>query len=392
MNLTQLKGISNLFASYKYISFSRINKNDLYCKLDSSHFLFLSETSDVLLYKFPLNNHTIKNTPFDIKLKQFSNSNLISCNLLGLNKILNFELKKQEIININLYVELIPNKFNVILTRDQKVLTALRYNERIKLNSEFSFLEQPKFFKIIKNDLSIETIKEELEHKVTKILESKRNKILLNLNKKINKLETILNSLNEKKLLSEYNDCINLANKYFSSSLYKEKDEIFKKSKRIKRRINNLNLEKENLNEKINFLQNKVTICKNADLNKLGILESQHQKSHKHNVKKQIYENFFINGIKVSVGRNEKENIALLKDSKAAFYWLHIANVASSHMIIHSTSPSYNTILNAAKLLAELMSQQEKATIDYTKRRFVKMISGAKVIYSKEKRLVINLS
>ena len=128
-----------------------------------------------------------------------------------------------------------------------------------------------------------------------------------------------------------------------------------------------------------------------TNLNDLQILDSHSQKENKNKTSKS-FENFFIEGFKVSIGKNQRENIALLKEAKADDIWMHIRNIPSSHLIIHCGKNKIPEIIlqKAAKILVGfLKSFNGNYEVDYTKRKFVKITQGANVTYAKEQTLQI---
>ena len=107
-------------------------------------------------------------------------------------------------------------------------------------------------------------------------------------------------------------------------------------------------------------------------------------------MKNRLFESFFIEGIKISIGKNERENIALLKEARAEDIWIHIRGVPSSHCIIHCGKSKISDIIlyKVAEILIGFTKDfSGNYTIDYTKRKFVKITQGANVIYGKEQTL-----
>ena len=169
---------------------------------------------------------------------------------------------------------------------------------------------------------------------------------------------------------------------------------FFENSKKLAKKAKNIHLQTRNLEEKIFFYQKLLQMIQNVtNLNDLQILDSNLQK--KSNIKEakqkqKFFESFFIEGVKVSIGKNEKENIALLKVAKAEDIWLHIRGIPSSHCIIHSGKSKIPDIIiyKAAQILVGLLkSYGGSYEVDYTKRKFVKILEGAKVVYAKEQTL-----
>ena len=165
---------------------------------------------------------------------------------------------------------------------------------------------------------------------------------------------------------------------------------FFENSKKLAKKAKNIHLQARNLEEKLFFYQKLLQMIQNVtNLNDLQILDSNLQK--KSNIKEakqkqKFFESFFIESVKVSIGKNEKENIALLKAAKAEDIWLHIRGIPSSHCIIHCGKAKISDIIlrKAAQILAGFTRDcDENYAVDYTKRKFVKITLGANVVYAK---------
>ena len=98
---------------------------------------------------------------------------------------------------------------------------------------------------------------------------------------------------------------------------------------------------------------------------------------------------FTSSGLRVSVGRNNRQNDALTKQSGAKDIWLHTQKIHGSHVILHTDGhpPSQTDITEAAQIAACFSQARESSQVpvDYTSVRNVKKPSGARpgmVIYS----------
>lgn len=166
---------------------------------------------------------------------------------------------------------------------------------------------------------------------------------------------------------------------------------LFKEAKRLARKAKNIHKEATNLEEKISFLDKELAFIERASkLDTLAILLPQAKQSAKKKPQNEQAQVVFIQGIKISIGRNERENARLLESARADDVWLHIRDIPSSHLIIHcgkNTAPE-STIYKAGEILLGVSGlKQGDFCVDYTKRKFVKIISGAQVVYSKHKSL-----
>lgn len=433
MKLSYLKAISELFSGYKSIfSLRRLEDNLLLLILDFDEY-YLDKTkgnSRIFISKERILGSPY-NAPFDVALSKYcSRAKLLSCSLDGFNRILILEFLHQSQYKeqkLCLHFEFTGKHTNVILIdAEGVVLEALRHISQnrsirvIKPQKPFTPLPQPSKPTEIEK---IANIKELLEREYSVLyanrLEQKRAVVLRNLQKKLSSIQEHLSSLPriedlqaESATYSQYGSLI-LSSlhtlKYFHSPLvlkdYQGQEVsitfpskirsfaeganyFFALSKKLNKKIENLHIQIENLNSKIEFLHSQISFVKQSqDIEDLGIFSQKLQKSKE--IKKE-YESFFIDGVKVSVGKNEKENIKLLQDAKADDIWLHLQNIPSSHMIIHcgKKQPREEMIEKSAKILAGLNGGLNQGVlVDYTQRRFVKIIQGANVVYAKQKTL-----
>jgi predicted ribosome quality control (RQC) complex YloA/Tae2 family protein len=130
-------------------------------------------------------------------------------------------------------------------------------------------------------------------------------------------------------------------------------------------------------------MKSNVQKCTNID--ELEFLLPKKQKNQTKTVKQQNYENFFFNGYKIMLGRNERENIYLLKNSKASDFWFHLKDRTSCHVIVQNSKKTIpdEVIIKAAQLCAKFSVEfSGNYLVDYTQRRNVKIQSGSNVLYN----------
>jgi predicted ribosome quality control (RQC) complex YloA/Tae2 family protein len=117
-------------------------------------------------------------------------------------------------------------------------------------------------------------------------------------------------------------------------------------------------------------------------------------KNQKLTKKAQPYQSFFIDGYKIMLGRDERENIYLLQNSKASDYWFHLQGQVSSHVIVTNTKktiPDY-IIQEAAKICTRFsVSSSGAYTVDFTQRRNVKIQHKANVLYNPYSSVVVKI-
>ncbi len=428
MKLQQLYDVASLFKSHKVIVYiARLSDNIILMQLDNIHYCIDLDRGNPQIY---IDKNTIKskiyNAPFDIALSKYLyKSNILDCSVDGMNKILIIKCEFKNAyksLQTIFQLEFISHFTNAIILHDNIVISALRFynvgDRQILPKLALTKMPQPNFFKQIKIQDKEKIINELLDNREIReklLIEQKRKKILNNLYIKISKLEKLIKSLPKILDLEQDRDTKLMIANYILANLdsipsytkniningilYDIPSEkkpsivsnlLFKQVKKLKQKINHIHIQKDNLESKVTFLNNQISFAKIANKNELIILTSQ-KKENKKSIKKH-YESFYIDGIRISIGRNEQENIQLLKDSKADFIWMHIVNIPSSHLIIHANNVNLCILEYAGTLLARFCGiKNNKIMIDYTKRRFVKVIQGANVIYSKEKKLNLNI-
>ena len=436
MNLYILSEIARLFKTYKKINYiGRIDDNLIKLHLDNDVFFINLEKSKSSIFCFDegiVGSKQYK-APFDFALQKYClKSNIIDCGIDGNNRILRLKLHKKldyKEIFCTLQLEFTGKYTNaIILDSSDIILESLRKisnNKRIIKNGINLFpLPQQENFMMKKIDFGGDMIKylhscykkildENLQsYKIHNIasLENKKNKLMQLLNNLPSKDELIKKSkyyahigtilqnnmnldFNKKPiLLRDYDGneiVLNLCD-FTSKNASSLLNECFTKSKKLNLKSKNIILQEENLKDNINFLDSKINFVKNAK--NISDIKIINPKNTKNNVTKLQYESFFVEGIKISIGKNKAQNIALLKDARANDIWMHLRNIPSSHLIIHcSKNHIKEEILNkACEILVSFCSVKNGIfEVDYTKRKFVKIKEGANVLYSNYSTITI---
>ena len=167
---------------------------------------------------------------------------------------------------------------------------------------------------------------------------------------------------------------------------------FFKRSKKAKQKAIGLHLERENLEAKIRHLQLFIqTIEEARSPEEIALLFPAKTLISKQKNSDLIAE-FWIDGIKVSLGKSEKGNIELLRNAKAKDVWMHLKDRPSAHVIITTDKQQLpERLLEAAAKLCVDFSVFEKGRylVDYTPRREVRVQEGANVLYTNYKTLNI---
>nr|AGJ76581.1 fibronectin/fibrinogen-binding protein [Campylobacter ureolyticus ACS-301-V-Sch3b] len=370
--------------------------------------------------------------PFDVVLsKRFNASNLINLEVLENNRILFIKAKKsgsyKEIVS-NLYFEFTGRFTNIIITdENDNILEALSHyenaNRRIKpgktlkhlsqitikekpsqiivnfdefLKSEFEKINSKKLFDIKNSKIAILDKKIDSLTKNLTELESQENLLekSINLNKKGEILTAnlhLLNDFQKEFVLKDFdgNDVFFKCEK--SPKL--EAKRLFDESKKLRQKASGVKFEKANLNEKIEFFQNLKELVKNvSNLDEIEALFPKKSKKLPLNKESEIIENFYIGDFKISVGKNEKGNISLLKNSKKDDFWFHLKDIPSTHVIVKTNKQNLSDeiIKIAAKICVNFsVKNSGNFEVDYTKRANVKVVDGAFVNYINYKTITI---
>ncbi|HZF71232.1 NFACT family protein [Sulfuricurvum sp.] len=167
-------------------------------------------------------------------------------------------------------------------------------------------------------------------------------------------------------------------------------ESFFKRSKKAKQKAIGLHQERSNLESKIRhhelFIQ---TVTEASTPEEIALLFPSKTGGSKLKSSDSIAE-FWIDGVKVSLGKSEKGNIELLRNAKARDIWMHLKDRPSAHVIITTDKQQLpERLLEAAAKLCVDFSVFEKGAylVDYTPRREVRVQEGANVLYTNYKTL-----
>lgn len=121
--------------------------------------------------------------------------------------------------------------------------------------------------------------------------------------------------------------------------------------------------------------------------------EQKKKKKKPHVPQPEVYESS--DGTTILVGKNNKQNEYVTnKMAHKEDTWLHTKDIPGSHVVIRSSEPSEDTLLEAAQLAGYFSKSKSSSSVpvDYTKIRHVKKPSGAKpgfVTYDNQKTLFV---
>lgn len=432
MKYHSLLKIKDFLKQYKKIFFiKRIDDNLFKIAFEKDFFLLfdLSKNSSGI-YTAKLLEKEYK-APFDLMLKKhFSSVNIKDIYVPKNNRILIFKIsasKAYKSFELKIYFEFTGRNTNVIMVDENDiVLCALRYVD--------------KSYRVVKTGLKLEPLKEiEIKEKSEEItnfdeyfkssFENLTKQELLNtkkikltkLDKKIKALNTIMQGLEQENellkradehskradlLFCNLHEIQNFQRKFslkdfdgnevhfeLSKNAKESANDFYKLAKKLKQKAKNIHLQRQNLQDKLENLQELQKLIKLAKSKvELEILLPNKEKIDKQNEDRPSVLNFYFNNFKISAGKNERANEYLLKEAKKDDLWFHIKDFPSSHVFIRSNKEkiNYDVIEFAANLCVNLSNLQAGSyLVDYTQRKFVKIQQKAFVQYTNYKSLKI---
>ncbi|WP_139471190.1 NFACT RNA binding domain-containing protein [Campylobacter armoricus] len=431
MKYTDLIQIKDYFKQFQRINYlKRLDDNVLELSLDHHSFIVDLTRGKSGIYQDKIQAKTY-NAPFDFMLKKyFSNARILNLEVLENNRILSFEVlseKSYKAYGAKIYFEFTGKNTNVIITdTNEIVIEALRHIDKsyriVKIGEQLQALKayeiKEDFVKIDNFDIYFKDIAKKLQQ--NRLKEIKENK-LLNIDKKILNLKESIANLEQEDIMLEKAQNLSQKADILFANLNSLKDyqrefilqdfngkelefklddtpkntanEFYKMVKKLKQKAKNINIEREILNEKLDFLINlKDLIFKSTSLRELEILMPKKTKNTKKEELNAGVSSFYFDEFKISVGRNEKANEYLLKVAKKDDIWLHVKDYPSAHVIITSNKLKISQLVLefAAKLCVEFSKLSSGAyLVDYTSKNFVKIREKAFVNYTNYKTISI---
>lgn len=406
------------------------NKNILYFDLSKGN-------SSIFKCKKNLSSKKDFNAPFDIALqKRLNNSKIENIELYNDDKIINIKVNASSSykkLTTILQLEFTGKHTNIIiLDEDRMIIEALRHVDEfsssrvVKVGIKLDEIPKQSFIpKMDKVDNIEEYLYEIYEEKEKQNLENIKKQKISQIDKKAKKLKKTIDSLPKKEELEiESNLLYEKANLILSNlhniqpyqkslkvfnyegieveldlegkqSASKYSNELFKKAKKAKQKASNISLEKDNLDEKLEFLLRLMNNIKNAEsIEETEFLSPKKDKNQTKTKKAQTYESFYFEGYKIMLGTSERENIYLLQNSKASDFWFHLKDRPSCHVIVQNTKKTIpENVINQAATLCAKFSTDFGGTyeVDFTQRRNVKIQSGANVLYNPYSTTVVKI-
>lgn len=393
-------------------SIRRVENNTIKIEFNGrSTYYFNMTKGNSTIYKKENESGSVKdfNAPFDTQLqKRFNNSKIASIELLNNDKIIYIKtISKSSYKKITTILQLeFTGKYTnaIILDENNIILEALRHVDEwtstriIKVGQKLEPLEKPDFNYEQKNIDNIDKYLIDIYKKEEQqlLLQIKKNKIQ-QIQKQVQKIEKILNSLEDLEQLNNnavtYNiDGSNILNDlhtlqgYEKSVAIKKSNDLFTKSKKAKQKAKNQHIEQTNLSQKLSFYKRLIDTIKNStSIDEIEFYLPKKDKNQTKTKKAQPYQSFYVDGYKIMLGRDERENIYLLENSKASDFWFHLKDRPSSHLIVVNTKKSLpeHIIEKAATIVAQFsLDVTGDYNVDYTQRRNVKIQSKANVLYN----------
>jgi predicted ribosome quality control (RQC) complex YloA/Tae2 family protein len=439
MKLSHLKQISTYLKKFTKISaIYRVSDSIVKIAFDKNDEIYFDmQRSNSKIFRCESYTRSkIYNAPFDVLLsKRFNRSNILSMELLNDDKILRLKTSiasayKEEITFVQF--EFTGKYTNIILLDKQNiVLEALRH---VDLFSSFREVRVGKTLldvlvapfeakEYILKDVEEFLYNEYATDLAQKLQNLKKQKVIF-LNKKLKKLEKLYANLDDEQKLEQQKEKfqhfgnliltnihkikpyanileledydgksiqINLEKEF--SSVSSMANHYFTRSKKAKQKASHLYIEKESLESKIKHIKFFISTVQNAkDIAKIQLLFPKVLQAKKLKRNDSI-EVFWIDGYKISLGKNEKGNIELLKNARAKDIWIHLKDRPSCHVIITTDKQNIPiNIIKGAGLLCVNFStiQKDRFLVDYTPRREVSIQHGANVLYNKYKTMEID--
>ena len=418
-NVQNIKIIKRIDNNIIIIEFN--NKNNLYFDMSKGN-------STIFKCEKSISSKKDFNAPFDIALqKRFINSKIENIELYNDDKIINIRVNSSSSykkLTTILQLEFTGKHTNIIILDENRViLEALRHIDEfsssrvVKVGIKLEEIPKQTFIpKIEEVDNIEEYLYEIYEEKQKQSLENVKKQKTSVIDKKAKKLKKTIDSLPKKEELEiESAELYEKANLILSNlhnlkpyqkslkvynyngieieidleekpSASKYSNELFKKAKRAKQKALNISLEKDNLDEKLEFLLRLMSNIKNArSIEECDFLSPKKEKNQTKTKKAQAYESFYFEGFKIMLGTSERENIYLLQNSKASDFWFHLKDRPSCHVIVQNTKKTIpDSVIEQAAILCAKFSVDFTGNIDvdFTQRRNVKIQSGANVLYN----------
>ena len=433
--------VEYLLANSQNIKFiKRIDNNLIIIEFNNKNIIYIDVSkgnSTIFKCEKILSSKKEFNAPFDVALqKRFNNSKIENIELYNDDKIINIKVNSSSSykkLTTILQLEFTGKHTNIIILDENRIIIeALRHVDEfsssrvVKVGIKLDEVPKQTFIPKIDEVSDIEKYLYEIyEEKEKQNLENIKKQKISQIDKKAKKLKKTIESLPKKEELEEEsNKLYEKANLILSnlhnikpyqkslrvynyegvevevdleekSSASKYSNDLFKKAKRAKQKASNISLEKDNLDEKLDFLLRLMNNINNASsMEECEFLSPKKEKNQIKTKKAQTYESFYFEGYKIMLGTSERENVYLLENSKASDFWFHLKDRPSCHVIVQNSKKVIpDSVINQAAVLCAKFSVDFGGTyeVDFTQRRNVKIQSGANVLYNPYTTTIIKI-
>ncbi|WP_251814974.1 NFACT RNA binding domain-containing protein, partial [Campylobacter jejuni] len=168
----------------------------------------------------------------------------------------------------------------------------------------------------------------------------------------------------------------------------------YKNAKKLEQKAKNLNIQRQNLKEKLDFTLSlkELLLQAKSEIELEILLPKKNSKKNQDYKQEDLVANFYYNEFKICVGKNEKGNEFLLKNAKKDDLWLHVRDIPSAHTLIVSNKQKISLdVIEFAARLCVSFSKLKKGSywVDYTLKNFVKVQQKAFVNYTNFKSINI---
>ncbi|ECL0958861.1 DUF814 domain-containing protein, partial [Campylobacter jejuni] len=168
----------------------------------------------------------------------------------------------------------------------------------------------------------------------------------------------------------------------------------YKNAKKLEQKAKNLNIQRQNLKEKLDFTLSlkELLLQAKSEIELEILLPKKNSKKNQDHKQEDLVANFYFNEFKICVGKNEKGNEFLLKNAKKDDLWLHVRDIPSTHTLIVSNKQKISLdVIEFAARLCVSFSKLKKGSywVDYTLKNFVKVQQKAFVNYTNFKSINI---
>ncbi|WP_125767987.1 Rqc2 family fibronectin-binding protein [Companilactobacillus furfuricola] len=165
----------------------------------------------------------------------------------------------------------------------------------------------------------------------------------------------------------------------------------YKKYRKLQNSIPHIQEQLDITNSEVNYLESVLASLDYVDIEDVdGIIEEleesgyikKKKKQKRRKKKKTVGERFETStGVPVVVGKNNIENDKLtMKLAQKNHYWFHVKDIPGSHVILETSQPDDQSILEAAMIAAYYSKAREssKVPVDYLQVRNIRKPNGAK--------------